>query len=61
MDNRLFEYLWENLMVYLLAEYVGILEQKFWITRELVDGFYSQVLSLSKAGMLVKKNDQIDK
>ena len=48
-------------MTYLLAEYVGVLEQKLRITWELVDSFYSQVLGLSKAGILVKKNDQIDK
>ena len=48
-------------MTYLLAKDVGVLEQKLRITWELVDGFYSQILSLFKTGLLVKKNNQINK
>ena len=51
----------EYLMTYLLAEDVGVLEQKFRITRKLVDSIHGQVLRLSQAGLFVQKNDQIYK
>ena len=51
----------EKLLIYLLAKDVGVLEQKFRITWELVDGLESQCLCLSQPGFLVKENQQINK
>ena len=46
----------EKLITYLLAKDVCVLEQKFRVTGELVDGLYSQALRLSQARLLVKEN-----